>query len=142
MRCSLRCKTKIRNYRRQCNHTVLNNTKTQCPNQCGGNENSTDNVTPKSRVSSPFSKLKVFKIRHINIASLVKHHHELLVYKQSSSLDVSTFNETGLDKSVSDCKVEIPGYDIVGPDRNRNGAGVSLFIRENVALHFSTRFSN
>ena len=89
-----------------------------------GNENSTNSVITESRASSPFSKLKGFKIGHINIASLVKHHNELLVSKQSKSLDVSTVNETGLDKSVSDCKVGIPGYDIVGLDRNRNGAGL------------------
>ena len=90
----------------------------------------------ESRASSSFSKLKGFKIGYINIGNLVKHHHELLVYKQSNSLDVSTGNETGLDKSVSDCKVEILGYDIVRLDRNRNGGGGSLFIWENIPLIF------
>ena len=51
----------------------------------------------ESSASFPFSKLKGFKIGQINIASLVKHHDELLVYMQSKSLDVLTVNETRLD---------------------------------------------
>ena len=87
----------------------------------------------ESSASFPFSKLKGFKIGQINIASLVKHHDELLVYMQSKSLDVLTVNETRLDISVLDCEVEIPGYDIVRLDRNRNGGGVAIFIRENIS---------
>ena len=87
----------------------------------------------ESSASFPFSKLKGFKIGQINIASLVKHHDELLVYMQSKSLDVLTVNETRLDISVLDCEVETPGYDIVRLDRNRNGGGVAIFIRENIS---------
>ena len=87
----------------------------------------------ESSASFPFSKLKGFKIGQINIASLVKHHDELLVYMQSKSLDVLTVNETRLDLSVLDCEVEIPGYDIVRLDRNRSGGGVAIFIRENIS---------
>ena len=42
-------------------------------------------------------------------------------------------NETRLDISVLNCEVEIPGYDIVRLDRNRNGGGVAIFIRENIS---------
>ena len=87
----------------------------------------------ESSASFPFSKLKGFKIGQINIASLVKHHDELLVHMQSKSLDVLTVNETRLDISVLDCEVEIPGYDIVTLDRNRNGGGGAIFIRENIS---------
>ena len=87
----------------------------------------------ESSASFPFSKLKGFKIDQINIASLVKHHDELLVYMQSKSLDVLTVNETRLDISILDSEVEIPGYDIVRLDRNRNGGGVAIFIRENIS---------
>ena len=31
-----------------------------------------------------------------------------------------------------DCEVEIPGYDIFRRDRNRNGGGVSMYIRKNI----------
>ena len=93
-----------------------------------GDKNSTDSAMLETSASSPFSKLKGFKIGQINIASLVKHHDELLVYMQSKSLDVLTVNETRLDISVLDCEVEIPGYDIVRLDRNRIGGGVAIFI--------------
>ena len=56
-----------------------------------------------------------------------------LVYMHSKSLDVLTVNETRLDISVLDCEVGIPGYDIVRLDRNRNGGGVAIFIRENIS---------
>ena len=86
----------------------------------------------KSGASSPFSKLKGFKICQINIASLVKHYNELLVYMQSKSFDILTVNETRLDNSVHNFEVEIPGYDIVRLDRNRNGGGVAMYIRKNI----------
>ena len=34
--------------------------------------------------------------------------------------------------SVHDFEVEIPGYDIVRLDRNRNGGGVAMYIRKNI----------
>ena len=55
------------------------------------------------------------------------------VYMQSKSLDVLTVNETRLDISVLDCEVEIPGYDIVRLDPNRNGGEVAVFIRGNIS---------
>ena len=51
---------------------------------------------------------------------------------QSKCFDILTVNETGLDKSVCDYEVEIPGYDIIRLDRNRNGGGVAMFIRKNI----------
>ena len=104
---------------------------TDVPINVEGDKNSTDSAMLESSASFSFSKLKGFKIGQINIASLVKHHHELLVYMQSKSLDVFTVNETRLDISVLDCEVEIPGYDIVRLDRNRNGGWVAIFIRGN-----------
>ena len=51
---------------------------------------------------------------------------------QSKCFDILTVNETRLDKSVRDYEVEIPGYDIIRLDRNRNGGGVAMFIRKNI----------
>ena len=31
--------------------------------------------------------------------------------------------------SILDCEVQIPGYDIIRSDRNRNGGGVAMYIR-------------
>ena len=51
---------------------------------------------------------------------------------QNKPFDILTLNETRLDDSVLDCEVEIPGYDILRRDRNRNGGGVSMYIRKNI----------
>ena len=50
---------------------------------------------------------------------------------QNKPFDILTLNETRLDDSVLDCEVENPGYDILRRDRNRNGGGVSMYIRKN-----------
>ena len=51
---------------------------------------------------------------------------------QNKPFDVITLNETRLDDSVLNGEVEIPGYDIVRRDRNRNGGGVAIYIRNNI----------
>jgi exonuclease III len=51
---------------------------------------------------------------------------------QNKPLDVITLNETRVDDSVLNGEVEIPGYDIVRRDRNRNGGGVGIYIRNNI----------
>ena len=45
--------------------------------------------------------------------------------------------ESKLDHAVPDLEVDLPGYDILRCDRNRNGSGVVCFIRED--LCFNTR---
>ena len=91
-------------------------------------------TAPLSPVSSPFSNLKGFKVGHLNITSLTKHLDELLVYMQDQPFDILTMNETRLDNSVRDNEVEIPGYDIIRKDRNRNGGGVAVYIRKNITF--------
>ena len=46
--------------------------------------------------------------------------------------DVLAINETKLDSTVTDGLVRINGYILERKDRNINGGGVSLYIRENV----------
>ena len=78
---------------------------TDVPINVEGDKNSTDSAMLETSASSHFSKLKGFKIGQISIASLVKHHDELLVYMQSKSLDVLTVNKTRLDIGVLDREV-------------------------------------
>ncbi|CAB4006694.1 RNA-directed DNA polymerase from transposon BS, partial [Paramuricea clavata] len=81
---------------------------------------------------SLFPKLKGFKVCHLNIASLIKHYDELLLYMQNKLFDIITLNKTRLDSSVLNGEIEIPGYDIVRRDRNRSGGGVAMYIRSNI----------
>ena len=49
----------------------------------------------KSHASgSLFPELKGFKVCQINIASLIKHYDELLIYMQNKLFDIMTLNET------------------------------------------------
>ena len=47
----------------------------------------------------------------------------------SKSVDILAINETRLDSSFSNTAVSIPGYFLERMDRNRNGGGVALYIR-------------
>ena len=111
------------------------------------NANEAESITnsakiDKSCASSPFSKPKGFKIGQINIASLVKHHNEFLVYMQSKSYDILAVNETRLDNSMHDFEVDIPGYDIVRLYRNKNGGAWGCNVcSEKYTIYYLTRLS-
>ena len=47
----------------------------------------------------------------------------------SGPIDILAINETKLDQSVLDGQVSIPNYNLERYDRNRNGGGVALYIR-------------
>ena len=68
-------------------------------------------------------KLKGFKVAQLNIASLLKHYEELLIYMRDEPFDILTLNETRLDSTFLDCEVQIPGYDIVRSDETDMGEG-------------------
>ena len=73
--------------------------------------------------------LKVFRVGHPNIASLVRHVDELKVYLEKEPFDVLSINETRLDETISTNMVSIPGYDIIAKNRNRDGGGVAIYHR-------------
>ena len=89
----------------------------------------TNTATPTSQSNLTILKLKGFRAAQINIASLLKHYEELLIYMHDQPFDILTLNETRLDCSILDCEVQIPGYDIIRSDRNRYGGGVAIYIR-------------
>jgi exonuclease III len=76
-----------------------------------------------------YPKLKGFKVGHLNIASLMKHKDELSIFITKNSFDVLCINETRLDSSIYNSEVEIAGYDLIRKDRNRNGGGVAIYVR-------------
>ena len=47
-------------------------------------------------------------------------------------LDILTINESRLDSSINSQMVEIPGYEVIRKDRNRNGGGVAIYVKSNV----------
>ena len=48
------------------------------------------------------------------------------------TIDILGLNETKLHKTIPDSQVDIEGYDILHRDRNRNGGGVALYIRQSL----------
>ena len=73
-----------------------------------------------------------FKIASINLASLYKNIDQLRIYMLSKTVDILAINETRLDSSIQNGEVSIPGYTLERKDRNRNGGGVALYIRDSI----------
>ena len=79
-----------------------------------------------------YPKLKGFQIGHLNITSLTKHIEELRIFIHENSFEILCINETRFDNSIYDTEIEIAGYEIVRKDRNWNGGGVAIYLRNNI----------
>ena len=82
-----------------------------------------------------FSKMKGLHFIHLNVRSLLPKLSELKVIANSTRAAVIGITESWLDSSVQDSEVEIPGYVIVRNDRRRDGGGVCLYIRNDLAFN-------
>ena len=101
---------------------------------------SSSNIDATSDATSAFSDMgpkRGFKIASLNITSLVKHIDELAILMSDKPLDVLAINETRLDDNITDEAISVPGYCIVRNDRNRQGGGVAIYIKE--AISFKVR---
>ena len=66
----------------------------------------------------------------MKIRSLLKNIDQLLrIYLSNQKLDILTINKTMLDSLISDDKINIRGFNLVGNDRNSNGDEVLIYIR-------------
>ena len=66
----------------------------------------------------------------MKIRSLLKNIDQLLrIYLSNQKLDILTINKTMLDSLISDDKINIGGFDLVGSERNSNGDEVLIIIR-------------
>ena len=79
------------------------------------------------------SPVKGFKMAMLNITSLPKHMDEICVLLATKNFDILALNETRLDHSIPDDLVNIPNYDIIRNDRNRNGGGVCIYVRNKIS---------
>lgn len=68
----------------------------------------------------------------LNIASLPRHIDELRIWILNQNLDLLSINETRLDGTVPNESIYIPNYEIIRNDRNRNGGGVCIYVRDSV----------
>ena len=83
----------------------------------------------KGRV--PELNSKGIKFGHINIRSLPNKIDQFR-HMCTNVFDVVSINETWCDGTVSDSEIELPGYFLLRRDRNRNGGGTALYIKNGI----------
>ena len=81
---------------------------------------------------SELSKNRGFKLTALNITSIPGHIEELRIYVNSDCIDILAVNETRLDDTISSGEVTVPGYALERNDRNTDGEGVALYIRNTI----------
>ena len=87
----------------------------------------------------PLNK-KGLRFLHNNINSLLPKIDELKWIANKIKATIIKITESKLDHTVPDLEFNLPGYDILRYDRNRNGVGVGCHIRKD--LRFNTRLLN
>ena len=95
-------------------------------------------ISPAVNVNiwEPLNK-KYLYFLHINMNSLLPKIGELKCIANKTKAVIIGIAEPKLDRTVPDLEVNLPGYDIIRCDRNRNGGGVACYIRKD--LCFNTR---
>ena len=91
-------------------------------------------VTPKVIRKSTKSKLhkKGINVSHLNVQSLLSSIDELRLWLKGNPYHVFTLSETWLDNTVHSSEFEIPGYVFERIDRNRDGGGVGMYIKDDI----------
>ena len=75
---------------------------------------------------------KGIKVCHLNIQSLTSCFDEFKLWFKKNSFHVITLSETWLDGTIHDSEIDIPGYVFERKDRNRNGGGVAVYIKDDI----------
>ena len=57
---------------------------------------------------------------------------------RENKVDIFAVNETKLDSTVDDRHIYIEGYNLKRRDRNRQGGGVAIYIRDTINYEFRT----
>ena len=90
-------------------------------------------------ISDPFGKLKNTRLKNpnrliiaqLNINSL-RNKFDSLVRMLHNNLDILLISETKIDSSFPTAQFQIEGYTTYRLDRNANGGGILLYIREDI----------
>ena len=75
---------------------------------------------------------KGLKILHLNVRSLLRNIDEIKLLLTNNVVHIFSINESWLDESVPDTEIYIEGFRVVRKDRNRNGGGVAIYIRNDL----------
>ena len=85
-----------------------------------------------SDVKSDLANTNDFKLASLNVRSLFPKVDEVATFVKTFNFSVFIVNESWLDESISDNDIQIPGYDVIRRDRNRQGGGVCIYIMSNL----------
>ena len=69
-------------------------------------------------------------IASINVNSLLRHIDLIRLLINDLGIHILAVNETKIDDKVDNNLVSIEGYSIKRSDRNRNGGGVALYVKD------------
>ena len=105
----------------------------QPPSDSTGPSDAPREDTPQDEYSRCF-KTRGLHSMHLNVRSLLPKIDEVRRIAQTTSIPVMCFTETWLDATITDPEIEIENYLVVRRDRNRNGGGVCMYIRSDVAF--------
>ena len=78
-------------------------------------------------------------IASLNVNSLLLHIDEIRTLVKNLGIHILAINETKLDGTIDVALVSIDGYSIKRRDRNRNGGGVALYIKDSIVDKCSIR---
>ena len=74
------------------------------------------------------------KFASLNVNSLLKHIDEIRLMLSNHVFDILAINESKIDPSIPDSEINIPSYKSIRKDRNRNGGGVVIYVREQISF--------
>ena len=93
-----------------------------------------------SKLNSKIKNTSGFKIAQLNIRSLIRHIDQFRYFLKDKQIDIICLNETLLDETIDDHEVNIIGYEILRKDRNRNGGGVAVYVRNIIKYNLNWGF--
>jgi hypothetical protein len=69
-----------------------------------------------------------------NVRSLLNKVEELTITIRKNNIDVCFLTETWLDESIPNSLIEVDGFSLFRSDRNTNGGGVALYIKNTMVV--------
>ena len=118
------------------NHCSIENDVTHTISSSSSSSSSSPSPASSSSFSFPaILSSKGVHFIHANVRSLLPKLPEIRLFLARTKATVFAASETWLDATVNDNELQIPGFNVIRRDRNRNGGGVALFIRDNIAFN-------
>ena len=96
-----------------------------------------NNLSNQGNPLNFLNNIKSLRIASLNVNSIVKHIDEMRILLESKSIDILLIHESKIDDTVLDNEIYISDYKIIRNDRNRNGGGVIMYLRQ--LLSFTER---